>query len=367
MLTNKFMRNQKIHFLALTITVLLLFTVISCKTDSKIDPIISISDFIKNNPDRSSFTLIRNDSIKAQLRQDKKFPLASTLKIIVAIEFSKQVASGNINPTELIDIADLDLYYLPKTDGDAHPDWKKNAIERNELKNNQVSLQEVAKGMVWFSSNANTEYLMDKLGLDNINANLKELNLTNHGNLFPIVASLFFYSNINKADLKEKISKLTQKDLENEYLALHLKLKADKDGSFKKQIKNRDLEIQKIWSDRLPASTTKEYAALMQKILSGTYYSTTVHKQLDIILQPILELAPTNKTVYDFAYNKGGSTAFVLTMAVGTKTKKGAKTTMAVFFNDLTIDENEQLQALLNTFLVNCTQGDKYKSIIEGL
>lgn len=344
-----------------------LITNSGCKKNVNVSPVTSITEFIKNNPERSSFTFIRNDSVKVALRQNQKFPLASTLKIIVAIEFAKQAAAGTINPGETINIADVDLYYLPNTDGNAHPNWKQNATSRNALTNNRVSLLEVAKGMIWFSSNANTEYLMDRLGLDNINANLRELNLPNHHNLFYLVSSLYFYSTNNKADFIKKTALFTAQDFEREYTIIHNRLKADIDGSFKRQFIFPDQELQKMWSDRLPASTTKEYTSIMQKVLNQNYYSRSVHNQLDLILQPILELNAANKSIYDYLYTKGGSTGFSLTYALGARTKNGSNTVMAVFFNNLTRQEQEQLSGLLNSFLQKCTQGEEYKNVIAGL
>ena len=148
------------------------------------------------------------DSLKISLRTDQKFPLASTVKIMIAIEFAKQVSTGKINANELIPLTDLDVYYLAGTDGNAHPDWKQSATSRGELNNNRVTLQEVARGVIWFSSNANTEFLMDKLGLDNINANLKELNLSNHERLYPIVSALFLYSTNNKSETINRVNLL---------------------------------------------------------------------------------------------------------------------------------------------------------------
>ena len=147
---------------------------------------------------------------------------------------------------------------------------------------------------------------------------------------------------------------------------IHTKLKADADGSYKKQLISLNLELQKIWSNRLPASTTKEYGLVMQKILSQNYYSPTAQKILDDILQPIL-VSAGNKANYQNFYSKGGSTVFVLTFALGSNTVKNNKTVMTVFFNDLTIDEQKQLSGLLNTFLQDCTQGDRYKELIAGL
>ena len=155
---------------------------------------------------------------------------------------------------------------------------------------------------------------------------------------------------------------------ESECALIHTKLKADADGSYKKQFIFSNLELQKIWSDRLTASTTKEYGLVMQKILSQNYYSLPAQKILDDILQPILVINVGNKANYQNFYSKGGSTAFVLTYALSSKTIDNNKTVMAIFFNDLTTDEKSQLSGLLNnTFLKNCTQGNRYKELIAGL
>ena len=65
---------------------------------------------------------MRNGNVTVDLRSDRKMPLASTVKIIVAIEFSEQAAAGKINPQEAVPLADLDRFYLTDTDGGAHPD-----------------------------------------------------------------------------------------------------------------------------------------------------------------------------------------------------------------------------------------------------
>lgn len=70
-------------------------------------------------------------------------------------------------------------------------DGKKYLEKTGKITEGAVSLEEVAKGMVKFSSNANAEYLMELLGLDNINRNLQSLSLPAHQPLFPIVSSLY--------------------------------------------------------------------------------------------------------------------------------------------------------------------------------
>ncbi len=125
------------------------------------DPVVA---FIRANPERSAVFLVRNDTTLVSLRPDQLFPLASTVKTIVAIEFAKQAASGKIRADELIPLTDTDRYYVTNTDGGAHPQWKASLATQTLGTKDSVSLLEVAKGMIRFSSNANTEYLMDRLG-----------------------------------------------------------------------------------------------------------------------------------------------------------------------------------------------------------
>ncbi|RYF49540.1 MAG: hypothetical protein EOO39_45445, partial [Cytophagaceae bacterium] len=246
-----------------------------------------VVDFIRANPTRSALYLIRNDTVQIQLRPNQKMPLASAVKTIIAIEFAQQAAVGKINPAERIPLADLDLYYLPNTDGGAHPGWKQWLAQRNLINNETVALLDVAKGMIQFSSNANTEYLLDKLGPDAVNANLKKLTLPNHDPLYPIVSALFLYSvpPANSAETVSETRKLSAKAYVAQCQAIHNRLKQDKDGSFKKTFIFPDMALQKVWSDRLAGSTVREYASVMQKINSRTYFPPAVQTIIDSIME----------------------------------------------------------------------------------
>src|SRR5699024_11420216 len=49
----------------------------------------------------------------------------------------------------------------------------------------------VAKGMITFSSNANTDYLIERLGIEHINQRLQSLKLDDHDDIYPLVGALF--------------------------------------------------------------------------------------------------------------------------------------------------------------------------------
>ena len=158
----------------------------------------SLLNFLKANPTRSSLYLAQNDTMLAHYNENVMMPLASTVKILVAVEFAKQAANKIFDENERVSLKELNKYYLPNTDGDAHPNWIAYENKLNHITNDSVALINVARGMIMFSSNANTEFLMDLVGLDNIINNNELLGLKKHTRIYPLVASLFMYQNPKK-------------------------------------------------------------------------------------------------------------------------------------------------------------------------
>ncbi len=141
-----------------------------------------VLNFIKSNPEKSSILLVRNDTIFTIINIDKVMPLASTVKIILAIECAEQSANGQINPDELISLTELDKFYVPNTDSGAHSSWLISI--KDKIYDDKISIREIAKGMIKFSSNANTEWLLNKLGRENVNNCLNSLGLKNHTEIY---------------------------------------------------------------------------------------------------------------------------------------------------------------------------------------
>ncbi len=93
---------------------------------------------------------------------EERFPLASTFKIIVLVEYARQVAAGQLDPAERVPIAVLDAYYLPNTDGGAYDYW---LAEMATIEDDTVSLESVVRGMIEVSVNASTDYLIERLNI----------------------------------------------------------------------------------------------------------------------------------------------------------------------------------------------------------
>jgi D-alanyl-D-alanine carboxypeptidase len=323
-----------------------------------------VLNFIKTNPEKSSILLVRNDTIFASRNIDKVMPLASTVKIILAIEYAEQCANGKINPDELISLTDLDKFYVPNTDGGAHSSWLKSI--KDKISGEKISIREIAKGMIKFSSNANTEWLLNKLGIENVNNRLDSLNLKKHTEIYNIVSALFvgkeLFPDLKGKDLHKKLTDLNQ----SEYIAatkkIHQKLLGD--TLYKKIIGDFGMDIQKIWSDRLPSSTVEEYVSVMKKINSREYFSEQTQKYLDEVMEYILD-NPANKEWLEHCGMKGGSTAFVLTEALYATDKKGNKTEMAYFFNNLSVLEMIRLQMSMNEFELKILTNKEFREKVK--
>jgi D-alanyl-D-alanine carboxypeptidase len=107
--------------------------------------------------------------------------------------------------------------------------------------------------------------------------------------------------------------------------------------------------VQKVWSDRLVSSTTSDYAGLMQKILSRTFFDSSTQ----VVLESIMEWPmtyPDNHQVFNHVGQKGGSTSFVLTDAFYADLKDGNKLACAFFFNDLSDAESKLVNKYFGSF-----------------
>lgn len=85
--------------------------------------------------------------------------------------------------------------------------------KKSLIKNHQVSLSEVVKGMITFSSNANNEFLMEKLGLASIEARMKEVGVKEHSTLYYFVSAIFIPYEIKQYKYPDMTMKAAQKHI----------------------------------------------------------------------------------------------------------------------------------------------------------
>jgi len=309
--------------------------------------------FIKANPQKASVCLIENGQTIVDFNSQQVMPLASAVKTIIAIEFAQQVAQSKINPNAKVALKELDHYYIPGTDGQAHPNW----IRSLGLKqSDSTSLLEVAKGMIKFSSNANTEYLQDLLGLEAINKNIKKLGLKSHQPLYYFTAGAIMAclkpEGKNEQEWIAELKAMPEAAYRTKCETMHRQLKNDITFRQRFSFANLSFAIQQVWSDRLVGATTANYAQLMEHIKNGKTFSPAVQSVLESILEwPMANKA--NTEIFTHLGQKGGSTSFVLTDAFYANTKKGESLACAFFFNQLNVEEQKLVSNAFGAFEAN--------------
>ncbi len=319
--------------------------------------------FIKKHPNKAALFFQWNNEVLVSQNADTVMPVASTVKTLIAVEFARQAAEGLIKPEEWVDTLELDKFYLADTDGGAHPAWLSQVREKQLIQNGKISLLEIAKGMIRFSSNANTEYLMSRLGLPAINATKDSLGFTTHTPIYPFTSAMMVLQNTQKQEYKNFVERVDLMS-ENDYFlacdSVHRSLKEI--PGFKNQFNpaDLDLKVQRIWSNRLPGGSVKEYAGLMQKINNQSILDSAGQ----LILERIMEQDMDDNEIASLFKrygSKGGSTAYVLTETVYMTDKQNNTGELAVFFNNLTQLENLKLQASLHEFEIKLFTDETFR------
>lgn len=331
----------------------LIFILALITTHAAAQNLDGVIKFIKDNPNKASIVLIENGKQVLNFNGHLPMPLASAAKTIIAIEFSNQVASKKLKANQNIALSDLNKYYIPLTDGGAHPAWLKSLKKKT---GDSVSLVQIAQGMIRFSSNANTEYLEDLLGLPNINRNIKTLKLRQHSPYYYFTGGALMTclkpDAVDESTWAKQLEAMPMDAYIKKCETNHIRLKTDSTFIKTFRMANLPYRIQKIWSDRLVASNTADYASLMQKINSRNYFQPEVQNILDQIMEwPMMY--PGNQAVFKHLGQKGGSTGFILTDAFYATEKKGTGLACAFFFNELTEKEKLMVESNFANFEAN--------------
>lgn len=317
-----------------------------------------VQNYIENNPKLASMLLNVDGEVIISKEGDIKRPLASVVKTIIAIDYANQVVEGTIDPKERIPVEELDKFYLANTDGGAHAAWLEEMSVTDQIVNDEVLLHEVAKGMIKFSSNANTDFLIEKLGSESINRVIETLNLENHDQVYPLVSALLASAYLNhqhdeglsNRQLEDMLQSMTLDEYRDLSWEIHNKLKQGETDFFSGTV-SVPMELQEIWSDRLPNATVEDYGKVMRAISNNTATLPGGENILRDCLEWPMELHASNREMYAHFGVKGGSTAYILNQALYVEDHDGKKIELIIFTEGFSFIEQIKMKQNMNSFL----------------
>jgi len=312
-------------------------------------------DYLEQNKDKLSITLKENGQDTILLNSEKEFPLASTLKIIIAFTFVKSVTNNKISITNIVELNKVDIFYIPNTDGGAHPNWKKSLNSSSE-----ASLLEIAKGMMQFSSNACTDYLINEIGVDVINQSIEALKL-NHDKITYLTPPILIpgYLSDKRSVAINKLEQMDKQSYQELSQELFEKMKANETAGLERiASKMLNQKMQLLLTNKTTSSTTKQYADLMFRL--GKELLTQKEKEL------FSEILIGENSKDDYFWFKGGSTIFVLTSALYKETKNNT-VAVSLFIKDDTGGELYWIRNIFSDFVKSIATDLEFREKVKKM
>ena len=329
-------------------------------------------DYVMNhlleNPQTTSLYVAENGVELIAYQSDIVRPLASTVKMLIAVEYAMQIDAGTLNKDSAVSLDDLNRYYIRNTDG-AHEEWLKLMNSEGKVKNNEVTVHDVTKGMVTYSSNANTDYLMDLLSITAINERTKTLGLKQHEEVYPISSAILISKHINSASMDEEqlIKNLKDMPMEDYRTFAENLSKQMKEGTIKIEDETPDSsrDIQKVWSDRLIGASANDYGKLLAIISNDELPALAAETVRDLLEWP-MQLNEANHDEFVHLGMKGGSTLFILNDALYAENHSGDKIEMVIFTDDLNFWQAMLIGHNMNSFESKLLESKDYREKVEN-
>lgn len=323
---------------------------------------------LKDNPQTTSLYVAENDVQIVTYQSDVVRPLASTVKMLIAVEYATQINAGILTKDSSVSLDDLNRYYSKNTDGNAHENWLTEMDRKGKVKNNEVTLHDVAKGMITYSSNANTDYLIDVLGIANINERAKSLTLTQHEEVYPIVSALLIPKHIETASMSEKqlLKKLKEMPMETYRSTAEELSNQMKEGSINVEELSFDtpMKIQRVWSDRLIGASANDYGKLLAIISNDELPGDAADIVRDLLEWP-MQYNEGNHERFVHLGAKGGSTAFILNDAMYAEDHNGDKFEIVILTDDLNLWQSLLLRNNMNSFESKLLGSEDYRLKVQ--
>ena len=305
----------------ITATVLLVYQIQRQKDD--------FAQLILDNPDTTAlaaYTINANgdpvdDDNAIFQNADTPLVTASMMKLLVLTAYETAVVNGELDPNEQIKIADLEHYYLPKTDGGAHI----NGLAGLKIKTDElgfaldqkavIALDEIARIMIHYSGNAETDYLIQRLGYEKVNSAAGMQHHTPIHSILGISLAMMDHERpLADGDLLQQLIKDVECEdyrhfdqLVNLYLNDPVwrasQIEYMRTGAYITAANGLGWEGQVEASQLFPRGTAREYAQLMAKIASGQMIS----QEVSTLMQNKLETIPADWPLRTFFFRRYGS------------------------------------------------------------
>jgi len=268
---------------------------------------------------------------------DTPMPLASTIKIVLLAGYARDVVAGRLDPDQPVPLGDWERFYLPATDGGAHPAALADlGVAADEYgfaldPTASVPLRAMVWAMIAHSDNAAADWVLERIGDAGWAATVAEGELAAQDPQLPIIGQFLAWANHDRPRLSAAaVARFTHdraafateagllagafQDPEWRLAELHWRLEGHDPSTLWSEARLADALA--------PCGTARDYARLMAGVITGTFISPGVSSLMRETLEwPLAD--PGLADVFDAFGTKGGSFSGVLTGATYAVPKVG--------------------------------------------
>ncbi|GGG27470.1 hypothetical protein GCM10011344_30360 [Dokdonia pacifica] len=314
-----------------------------------------ISNYIIKQPDDCALIFIKNGQSIIDINAQCHMPLASIYKLIVLKAYLEQCKSGDVNPNDLVHIHELKCYWIRWVDP-GFSGWYASLKATNKVKNNQIALREIVQGMLEYSCNANTDYLLSLLHIEKVQKQLDTLKIDGHDPIMPISTSvLMFLRDIKKGMTHTPIT------LAKEANSAFEKLLQGKtvEGLDFNLLNDFDYKRQCDWSDALPHASVHNYIQVLNQLQA-------LHKNTKE-LQSVMSWFGNLKSYKGLQGGmKLGTTPKVFNTALYATDKENNTYQLIYFLNNLDQEQKEMVTLASNDFNLRMIKEPSYVNELKN-
>lgn len=316
----------------------------------------------KSKTKDAAFSSSMNRKPLINLNNKALFPIASINQLFILMAYANKVVEGELDPAEKIDRAELAKYHLPKTDSNAHSNWLNESI-----RNNDILLDDVAKGMIHYGSNANADYLYERLSRGAIAKQEEALNMKQE--ILPITPQLYLpiylqnEEGMSQAEAFDSIEAMSEEEYSAHTMEVftHLMTSPLSKGEKKRVVDNLSMHYQKLWTGKLSKSSTSDYDWLMGQLSRHTLFEGKVHEKIDALLGQYLPDPKLKRYV-----QKGGTTAYVICLASYGETETN-NIELVYFFKNLNTVEQAKIRPLIKKFQIEFMTRPEFRQEVKEI
>ncbi|ANQ49290.1 hypothetical protein KMW28_06625 [Flammeovirga yaeyamensis] len=323
-------------------------------------------EFIEENPTKFHLTYNDNSGKVIKWRDNELSTVGGLVYWLYVLEYTRQVSNGTVKPNERVPLSEIQKFDASSNKMKFFHDY---LHYKNKLLREKVRLSEIASGLIHFTTDANGDYLMSRLGMDSVQRAVGTFHMHNTTTLFPISSAMIHVHNPFQEDEKEFIHRIKNENLgefREQVYQLYDSLNNDSLGVLKDSFvfdSEKHKTYAALLTGHMPMGIVSDFNILIQNINNRSnevFWKEKMKEEwIKVVEKPLME-DPTMAKHYKHCGRLVYSTVNSVSISLYGTFKNGRTAQLTATFEDLTETEHIDLALSINDFGFSMIENREY-------